>query len=221
MYKLVVCLALASIAVAQVDGITTTTSRTITLNPEEVTFQVAVLTALGTTLEQAVATVREAGITATNLMSISNTQEYYPEPPDAVQRSSRLLYLFLVTHPYSKLKEISDKLDAAQRAVVAENGDVQVGLMVSPAAKAIDEARRQVVPQLIAEARQQAEFLAGAANMTLGPLLSVSESVYAGASSVPGPGPYYGAIGYFSSGSYPASIRSSFSVFTRFEAKPK
>jgi uncharacterized protein YggE len=200
---------------AQVDGISTTASRNLTLNPDEVTFYVSLTTELGTTLEEAVASMQDTGITAKQLLGITSTPEYYGPPPQT--RTARVAYQFFVTHPYGRLKEVADKLETARKAVVANNGDLQFTLYVSASEKAIEDNRQQLLPQLIAEARKKAELLANAAGMTLGPVLNVSESVYP-ATGVPGPAAAFISPG---PGSFPSPIRVNYSVFTRFGAQAR
>ena len=89
MRKLALIMAMAGAAFAQVDGITTTASRTVTLSPDEVTFNVTVLTDVGATLEQVVSSVQEAGVTPKHLLGITSTDEYYG--PGPLSRTSGLL----------------------------------------------------------------------------------------------------------------------------------
>lgn len=74
--------------------------------------------------------------------------------------------------------------------------------------KAVDEARAKALPQAIANARAHAGELAAAANVTLGSLLSISDTPQAGF-------PYfnlYGQDGTFGPGRYCGDVRRSRTV---------
>jgi uncharacterized protein YggE len=209
----VALLAIAVSAFAQTDGINTTASRTITLNPDEVTFGVTVITEFGTSMEEVLAVVQDVGITSKHLMAISSTEQYYgPEPFD---RRARLLHSFNVTHPYSKLKEISGKLEAARKTLIAESGDLAWSLYVSASDKAVQDMRRQLLPQLLAEAKSNAEFMANAAGLTLGTLVSLAESSYP-SGAVPY---YYSGAGFYGSQPSPSPITVSYTVYVRYSTR--
>jgi uncharacterized protein YggE len=71
-------------------------------------------------------------------------------------------------------------------------------------AKAVDDADAKALPAAIADAKQEAQELATAAGVTLGTLLSISNTV-----AQPGYfGPYYGINGTFGPGRYCAQIRT-------------
>jgi hypothetical protein len=217
MRKLALILAMAGAAFAQVDGIATTATRSVTLSPDEVTFNVTVIAEISTTLEQAVAAVQDAGVTSKNLLGIASSEEYYG--PSPLSRTSRLTYGFTVTQPYSKMKETTEKLEAARRRLAAESGgDVVFTLYVNATEKAVQDARQRLVTELLAEAKSNAQFLANAAGLTLGGLLNVSENVYP-ASGVPGP--YYGSISFSSGSPSPVPIRVTYTVYVRYAAQAR
>lgn len=207
-------------ALAQIDGLNTNASRTVVLTPDQAVFSVDVITDAGSSIEQAADAVKEAGVSSGNLLSIVNVFEY--RSPDEPPRPMRFAYQFEVVHPYSKLKDVTDKLEAAKKKLVASGGDIQFSVNVAGSEKAFLEIRRDLIPQLIQEARKQADFLAAAAGMNLGNILSVSESVY----SAVGPGysiPYYGGIMGSSSapGSSSLAMRLTVTVYARFAAQAR
>jgi hypothetical protein len=214
MHRVAVLLTIAVAAFAQTDGINTSAARTITLNPDEVTFGVTVFTEFGTSMEEVLAVVQDAGITSRHLMAISSA-EYYA--PDLIDRRPRLLHSFYITHPYSKLREISRRLEAARTALIAQSGDLSWSLYVNATDKAVQDARRQLLPQLLAEAKSNAEFMASAAGLTLGALVSVAESAYpSGGVSLP----YYSSgIGFYGSQPSPSPITISYTVYVRYSTR--
>jgi uncharacterized protein YggE len=217
MRTLVLILAIAVAAFAQVDGIATSGTRTVTLSPDEVTFNITVVTDINSTLEQAVAAVQDAGVTSKHLLGIASSEEYYG--PQPLSRTPRLAYGFTITLPSSKLKETTDKLEAARRRIAADSGgDVVFTLYVNATEKAVQEARQRLVTELLAEAKTNAQFLANAAGLTLGNLLNVSENAYP-ASGVPGP--YYGSISFNTAVPSAVPIRVTYSVYVRYAAQPR
>jgi hypothetical protein len=206
--------ALVCSAFAQVDGVMTTAMRTVTLEPEQVTFNISVMSELATTLEQAVAMVKDVGITPGDVL-YAMTTPYYAAPSGA--QGSRLVYAFTVTHPYARLSEVAAKLTAARRAALAAGAELQFNLIASASERSISEARRQAWAELIPELKKNAEQTAAAANMNLGPLLSIGDSPVAGG----GVGGFIGSAAFLLGGSAPPPIRVSFGLFARYAAQPK
>ena len=206
--------AIACSALAQVDGIVTSATRTLTLDPEEVTFGISLAAEIGTTLEQAVSIVKDAGVTAGNVF-YAMTTPYYAAPTGA--QGSRLIYAFTVTHPYAKLSDVAARLTAARRAAVAAGAELQFTVVASAGERAVAEARRQAWAELVPEVRQKAEQTAAAANMTLGALLSIGDSPAAGG----GFGQSLATAGFLVGPGMPSQIRVTFGLFARYAAQPK
>lgn len=180
MRRLVVLVALCSIcAFAQtaLDGITTSASKTITLLPDSAVFTVDVTSASGTTVDQAVAWIKDTGITATNLVGAGTTQDYQPVPPGAPP-SLRMVHEFQITVPYARVKEMSDKLRAATTVVADAGGSLSYGLNLSASDDALQLARQRILPDLIAELKRRADTLAGAAGLQVGSIQSISDNSY-------------------------------------------
>jgi len=197
----------------QVDGITASASRTVSLTPDEAVFAVAVTTGVGASVEQVVALLQETGVTARDLLAIGSAPEYYG--PSGPTPASRVTHQFGFVVPYSRMKETADKLDAARKNAAANDGELQYSLTVSASEKAFEEARQRLLPELVAEARKSAEALGAAADMTVGSILSVSENT-APAGLVYSSGPYLRADLMRAGG-----IRAQVGVFARFAAQPR
>ncbi len=165
MRKLALFAALFSIsAFAQVtaDGITTSASKTITLWPDNAVFTVDVTSAAGTTVDQAVAWLKDTGITAANLVGAGTTQESQ--------------FKFRITVLYPRIPEISDKLRAATAVVAAAGGSLTYALSLTASDYAVQLARQRVLPDLIAEVKRRADSLAGASGLMVGTIQAIGDS---------------------------------------------
>jgi uncharacterized protein DUF541 len=202
--------ALCASAFAQTDGITVTVSRTIDLNPDQITLSLAVLTDPAVTLDQVLQATQALGLDASTFSTINFLPSYGPPPP-----RSNLSYVFNLTIAFSKLSETNDKLVAVRRSLADASPamDVQLNsLVVSPTDAALDRARQGALPQLLADAKQRGDQLARAASVNLGGVLGLSESL--------GPatnlsGPYYGPYGP----SGPSSLHTTYSLTVRYAVK--
>lgn len=174
----VLCLALSVCGLAQVtDGITASASRSITLPPENAVFTVDLTTDPGTTVEQAAALLKDTGITAANLVRVNGAL------PSGGPLVMRVGYEFQATAPYAKVKDMLGKLENA-RNTLAGRSTLDYSMSLTASEQAYQAARQRIMPELIAEVRQRAEFLANAGGLTLGLLESLSESGYPSATSV-------------------------------------
>ncbi len=174
---LLVLLSFSAFAQVTMEGITTSASKTITLLPDSAVFIVDVTSASGTTVDQAVALIRDTGITATNLVGAATTQDYQFVPP-GTPPSLRMVHEFQITVPYARVKEMSDKLRAATTVVVDAGGSLSYGLSLSASDDALQLARQRVLPDLIAELKRRADTLAGAAGLHVGSIQSISDNSY-------------------------------------------
>ena len=183
----------------QADAISVVTGRTVDLAPGEVTFMFGVFVNSDVSLDQVLEATKSLELTSGNLGGVSSQQ--FGPGPDQI----RLVYQFSLTTEFSKFRETSDKLAALRRSLVVATPAMELQTMsiaISPSEASREQARRRVLPQLIADARQRGEELAQAAGLTLGRILGLSE-----ASSAP--------VGYV--GPYaPSSLRTTFSLAVRF-----
>lgn len=170
-------LSMGSFAQVGGDGITTSASRTVTLAPDSAVFTVDVTLAAGTTVDQVVAVLKDTGITAANLVGAATTQDNVTFTPPAPVL--RMLYEFQITVPYTRVKDITDKLTNAAKAATAAGGSLSQSMYLTASDQALQDARQKVMPDLIAEVRRRAEFLAGTSGLNLGALQSLSDSSYA------------------------------------------
>jgi len=167
---------LAALGQTTTDGISTSASKTIIVPPDEAVFNVVATTTVDVLEQQVVEALQDTGITAQNLVSLASSQDYYVPVPPQPPRPSQLYYQFGVTVPFAKMRETIDKLEALRKKLPANFSDLQFTSQANASQKIVDDARRNLIPQLMAEARRKAEFLANAANVNLGNIQSVSDS---------------------------------------------
>jgi len=199
-------LALVASLWGQLDGITVTAYRTVTLPPVEAVFNITVSADQAMTLDEVVAKLKELGITAQNLANVT-TGPYGPYGPSSL--ALRVTYGFNVTVPLDKLKSMSDAIARLRRTELElEIQGFMVGLSASPAA--FEEARKRALPDLLKDARTRAEEYASAAQLKVGAIVSVTESGAAYA--------YLATYPYVASG-VPIPLTAGFSVTVRFKTE--
>jgi hypothetical protein len=152
-------LACGALAFAQLDSgsITIAASRSITLQPDQVVFSVAVTSGLQGTLDQVVASLQPLGISAANFLGVNTVDP------------STLQWNFKLTAPLANIKDTIAALKAADSSL---NLAFQLaGAQVSPELQASQQCS---IPDLVSDARAQGQKMAAAAGMTLGPVLAVA-----------------------------------------------
>lgn len=177
------CLGLLFLACAfGQDSLTITASRSITAQPDQAVFAVYVTSPLTTNLDDVVAALTGSGITAGNLSNVYSTTVNSP--------LDNLSWRFALNVPFSKLKDVIATLTALQQTIRQNKSGLQLnysvqGTAVSPQLQASQPCP---IPDLIGDARAQAQTLANAAGATVGPILALADASSAGSS---------GAVGYF------------------------
>ena len=167
-------------------------------------FSLSVTTTLEVSQQQVMDALASAGIPAADLVQV------YADPNvSAVTSPSGLVYGFTYTAPIGKMNESVRRLNALSRAL--PDGLLYLNFSASAGISeaAADNARRRVIPQLIAEAGQKAEFLANAAGLKLGGVQAVSESGTLSFPSAVIPASRVPAISA-------SSLRTTFSIFVQF-----
>lgn len=207
MRKFAVCgLLFTGLLYAQTDAITVTATKTVDLPPEEVTFNLALLTDQDASLEQVLQAVKDSGIATKDLTGIG-TQQFGPNA-----NQIRLVYQFALTVPFSKLKDTLDKFAAVRRSLVASGSSMELQnyfMTIAATGASREQARQKSIPDLIEDARKNGEFLANAAGVSLGPILGITDSSAIGGTAVGGP---YGPYGPVS----PAILKMVFVLSVRF-----
>ena len=170
MRKLCICVMFVA-SVGHVFGqqsLTVTASRSISLQTDEVVFAVNVSSGLNTGLDDVVAALSGSGITAANFVSVNMLTS---------QQNTVLEWLFNLPVPFSKIKDTVTSLTALQKTIGQNKSGLNVsfnvgGTQVSPQLQASQQCP---IPDLIADARAQAQKMANSAGLTVGPILALSD----------------------------------------------
>ena len=149
------------------DTVTIQASRSVNLTPDQAAFYVSVTADPTTSLDQIVAALSGVGITASNFSSVYG----------GIGNQSSLQWSFTLATPFSKMKTTIASLTALQRSIGQNNSgrtlEFQVqGTQVS--AQAI-QSQASAVKDLVADAQAQAQNLAAAAGLAIGPVVSISD----------------------------------------------
>ena len=176
--RVLFALLLASTAFAQLDSnsVTVSASRGTSLQADQVVFAVTVDTALDVSLNDVVAALQNAGITLSNFASVRTLQPNFIPPPPNQGPPMQVEWTFGLPVAISKLPDTAALLKTVQQSVVSNNKGWTMSFSVQGTQVSLPLQQSQVcsIPDLIADARVQAQKLASAAGMTLGNVLAMS-----------------------------------------------
>jgi hypothetical protein len=172
-------LVMLSLSVAPVFGqldsntLTITAIRSVTLQPNDVTFTVSVSCSLSTSLDQVVAALSGLGITSANLTGAEGNFV-----PPSVQ------WNFTLAVPIAKLAATIDTLTHLQQTIAQNNSGLTLtftveGTQASQLSQKLQQSQPCSKADLIADATAQAQKLAAAAGLTLGPIVKLSNAAMA------------------------------------------
>jgi hypothetical protein len=203
----------ASLGFGQLDPYTVTisASRSTAVQPDQIALSVYVTSGLNTGLNDVVAALPGSGITAANLYSVS-TLPYMPQ--------QTLQWAFALTVPLSQIGATIATLTNLQQTVAQNNSGMTLTFATGPAQASPQLLASQScsIPDLVADARAQAQKLADAAGLPLGQLITIQSG--APGSPVPevisligAPGfPVFGGAG---STNFNCTIVVKFALYTR------
>ena len=186
-FLICILLASASLVSAQTDSnsITVVASRNASLQADQAVFGVAVTSGLNASLDDVLGALQGSGITSANFTGVS-TQPVYASavsitgftPPVTLTGPPNLQWSFSLAVPLSKIKDTITTLTTVQQNGAKKNNGLSVtfslqGTQVSPQAQ---QSQTCALPDLIADARAQAQKLADAAGMGVGVILAMSSA---------------------------------------------
>jgi uncharacterized protein YggE len=156
------------------NSITVTATRTVTAQPDQVVFQLSVTSPLTAGRDDVIAALQGTGITAANFTSMYTNQQYVNG-----QYLTALQWNFNLTAPLSNLKSTIDTFTGLQMSLAKGNTGMSLSfavqaLQVSPQAQ---QAQPCSLAGLISDARSQAQKIANAAAVTVGPVLAITNSI--------------------------------------------
>ena len=180
----------ASLAFAQLDSnsVTVTASRNTSLQADQVVFGVFVDSGLNSTLDDILAAVRGAGITAANFAGVSMSAAPIFTGPSPVPQAPMLEWAFGLAVPFSKMKDTVTLLAGLQQSIPQKSNGLTLFFQVqgTQISQQLQQSQTCVLTDLISDARSQAQKLGDAAGLSVGTILAVSSFT---ATTTPGPIP--------------------------------
>ena len=205
----ILCLLLlfGSLLFAQLDSntVTVTASRQIYPAPDEVLFGVTLTSDTQANLDDVTSALGAAGVSSAQFSGVSTNF--------GDSAANTLQWSFTMTAPLSNLKDTAALLTAAQKTIAAKGAGLFLTFNVQGAQASQKQQSTVQCSQadLIADARDQAQKLTGAAQMILGPILSVSDAATAVYGNSPG-FVAYAITGAFSFRSFAIPVTCSLTV---------
>lgn len=171
-----------SLAYGQLDSntITVTANRTAAVQPDQAVFQVSVSSGINTSLDDVLAALASSGVTRANFSGVNASPLLIltgiPSPAGAPPPPPIILWNFTLAEPLSKIKDTVTMLTALQKTIMQNNSGLTLlysiqGTQVSPQ---LQQMQTCSIADLLADARTEAQKLANAANLFLGPVLAMS-----------------------------------------------
>jgi len=197
-------LALPFAAFAQVDDdtITVTASRSTNLQPDEVVVGVNVSTTPDLSLDDIVGLLTGTGITAANLSSASTTTYLYAGQPQ--QLSSQ--WYFAINVPISNVTTLLGSLVKLQQKLAPPAGKLSVSYNIQTVqvSQQLLDANPCAYTTLVSDAQRQAQTLAAAAGVGVGPVVAIGNS----------PGVQLAAVPAVRSGDYSSLVGAVYDPLT-------
>ncbi len=166
------------------NSVTVSVNRESTVQPDQAIIAVYVNAGVGTSFNDVVAAVQSAGITAANLSGVRMVTG--PPVPSADGRGpatpvSVVEWAFGLAVPLSKVNDTLTALTKLQTAMAQQNYGLPLafGLQGTQISPQLQLAQTCSTTDLLADARAQAQKLADAAALTLGPILALASSTSA------------------------------------------
>lgn len=164
-------------AFAQLDSnsVTVTASRNINLQPDQIVFAVRVISGLNTNLDEVLAAVQGSGIGMGNFTGLSTVQQF---GTPGQQPQPMLEWTFGLPVPLSRTKETTAALTTLQQTIAQKNSGLALSFNVqgSQVSPQLQQSQTCPFPDLIADARAQAQKLANASGLSVGNILAMSGS---------------------------------------------
>jgi hypothetical protein len=162
-------LAGASLLFGQLDSDTVTiqASRSIYLTPDQVVLSVSVTTGAGFTLDQVVAALSTLTITTAHLSSVAG----------GTDTQSPVYWRFTLSAPLAKMKATIASLTALQQSLAQNNSGVTLMFQVQGSQVSSDLIQSQAcsMKDLVADAQAQAQTVASAGGVAMGPIVALSD----------------------------------------------
>jgi len=175
-YFVLLTLISAGFALAQTspNSITVNATRTATVQPDQVVFQLSATSNLSTGRDDVIAALQGTGITAANFTGMYASQQYVNG-----QYVTALQWNFNLTAPLSNLKATIDTFTGLQMSLSKGNTGISLSFAVQnlQASAQAQQTQPCSLAGLLSDARSQAQKIANAAAVTVGPVLAITNSI--------------------------------------------
>ena len=166
-----------TLAYGQLDSnsITVSVSRNSTVQPDQVVFAVSVQSGLSTGLSDVLTALQGTGITIANFGSVGtgyqNTNPYAVPP-------AMLTWSFIEAVPFAKMADTVASLTALQQTIAQGKNGLTLSFSVQGTQISAQLAQSQTcsLSGLISDAQAQAQNMASAAGVTVGPIIALSSA---------------------------------------------
>jgi hypothetical protein len=173
-----------SLAFGQLDSnsITVSAYRSTTLQPDQVVFSVDVSSGLDTSLDDVIAALGSTGISIANFNRVSPYSQWIQTDPTTPTLQLGLDWYFTLPVAWSKMKDTMAMLAALQKSIPQKNSSLMLsfGVQGTQVSDQLQQTQTCSVPDLLSDARAQAQKLANSANLFVGAVLAMSSSAYTG-----------------------------------------
>jgi hypothetical protein len=164
-----------SLAFGQLDSnsITVNASRSTSLQPDQAVFAITVQSGFSTSLDDVIAALQGSGITQANFAGVATNslgQQFVPPAPPM------LSWAFTLQVPLSKTKDKLASLAALQQTMAQGTSGLTLsfGIQGTQVSTQLLQSQMCSLPDLVTDARAQAQKMADAAGVTLGSILALS-----------------------------------------------
>ena len=205
----------ASLAFAQLDSnsITVNASRSAALQPDQALFAVSVQSDLNTSLNDVLTALQGSGITSANFSGVSSNSGFVLGPG----QSQTFQWAFGLPVPLTKTKDTVAALTALEQNIAQKNASLKLSFSIqgTQVSQQLLQSQTCSIPDLLTDARTQAQTLAAAGGVTLGTILAMSSSTSSVATVFPNAYPLNTGI-FSSTFAPPCAVTVKFAV-TRFQ----
>ena len=218
---------LSPLAAQTSDGINVSVSRTVNLAQDEAAFTIIATGSLDSTEQQVKQALQDAGLPNPTVVATGLGQDTSVYPPGAAQ----ILYQATVTIPAGSARDAAKSLENLRLHPPAPLKTLQYSVAFNAGQATRDAAWQSALPQLLADARKQAQSVAAAAGVNLGAIRSINDSTTGPVSGVFAFGSVAVLTGGISGVPYPGNVipanllgispaQYTFSLNVRFAVAP-
>lgn len=176
-----VLLSFCPLAFGQLDSnsITVSASTNVSLQPDQAIFGISVQASLSTGLDDVLAALQSAGITAANFSGVSTAGQLSATIlPGGQLPPPSLVWTFTLPAALTNTKATVATLTTLQQNIAKQNNGLSMSFSIvgTQVSQQLAQSQTCSLASLIASATAQAESLAAAGSLTLGSILAMSSS---------------------------------------------